>query len=903
MWCLFKEFREIFNQETSIEKVQANKSEKKNKMKTHACKNFNVSQMPIRRYKNKMIRNLVVLVSFVIASSGIQAATTFTGTYTFGTAGNVNSFAYNGTAIPNVTVGNLLKVGVTTGSSGGNFRASNWALDPLTIGDLDGGIDTGKYFEFSLTAASGYTLDMTSFTFGVARSATGVRSFQWRSSLDNYGTAFSNYTSINAALSNTSGALSYKTDATTSATGNVLNLSSLTGLSGATFRFYGYNSEATGGTGGLEGNFTFAAAFNAAAAASYTWAGSGSGGTWQNGQSGDFGNTYNNATDNAVTFSGTSGDVTVSGAVQAGSLTFSTGGYALNSGNLEIGQGAITTDTGTTTINSVLEGAVGLIKSGTGALVLTGANTVAGTVTIAGGTLQIGSDGALGNAANDVANNGTLKTTSNIALGAGRDITGSGTLDIADGTTLTVNGVTSTSGLTLANTGTLAFNNAASNPGNLTTTYTSGTARVTGNLDLGATDKTVNVAGGGALEVAGTVSLTTATGTELTKEGAGTLILSGSGSSISRVQIGRTGATPTAGGTLRVADAASLGAQEMFFNYGTLEAANNLSTSVGVSLGGRNGAETVIGGSGGSADVTFNGAARFFGATGTSGEFALKVNNNTTLAGGISGAAGTRTGLTLGGTGTLNINGNSSTFTDKITTADTVKLVVNNTLGAGVNVGSGTLLTGSGSVGAITGAGTVGPGNSPGILTATSVNPTAGTDFKFEFTALSPTYTSATASGNDLLHLTASSSPFAGGTFTSGNIISIYLNNATITNSLLAGTNTTFSGGFFVDGTYGLAAALSPASFAYYTTSASLGTGSAVDYNGTSYYSLNGDIAAKTTLSDTIVTSAGFTTGTVATGTLLTFTAVPEPSTGALLAFGLGGLVALRALRRNREDS
>jgi len=215
-------------------------------------------------------------------------------------------------------------------------------------------------------------------------------------------------------------------------------------------------------------------------------------------------------------------------------------------------------------------------------------------------------------------------------------------------------------------------------------------------------------------------------------------------------------------------------------------------------------------------------------------------------------------------------------------------------------VGSGSLLGGSGKVGAISGAGTVGPGNSPGILTATSVNPTAGTDFKFEFTALNPTYTSATASGNDLLHLTASASPFAGGTFTSGNIISIYLNSSTINDSLLAGQNTTFSGGFFVDGSYELAAALSPASFAYYTTSAALGTGAAVDYSGVSYYLLDSAIAAKTSLSNTAVTGAGFATGTVS-GTLLTFNAVPEPSAQSLLAFGMAALVAVRSMRRKQS--
>jgi autotransporter-associated beta strand protein len=654
-------------------------------------------------------------------------------------------------------------------------------------------------------------------------------------------------------------------------------------------------------------------------AASYTWTGTGLAGTWQNGQSGDFGKTYSNATDNAVTFSGTSGDVTVSGAVQAGSLTFSTGGYALNSGNLTVGLGAITTDTGSTTINSVLEGAAGLIKSGAGTLVLTGANTLAGAVTITGGTLQIGSDGTLGNTDNDIVNNGTLKTTSNIALSSGRDITGSGTLDIAGGTTLTANGNINATATTLANSGTLDLQGATRSVGSLTvnaagtvngsgainatgltTELTSGTASINTGIVFTSGDKTLNVTSGGTLDLNGALSNGGVTG-RIAKTGAGTLILSAD-NTMGGIRIGAAGSTMTDGGKVILeSNVVGSEAQAIQLNFGTLEASTALVINKGLSIGGRStGAASLAGG-----DMEFQGQSTFFRAGGTSGQFAVNVNNNTTLSGGLgaTSGAGTATGVTLGGTGTLNINGNSSTFTDTITTADTVKLVVNNTLGAGVNVGSGSLLSGSGKVGAISGAGTVGPGNSPGILTATSVNPNAGTDFKFEFTALNPTYTSATASGNDLLHLTASSSPFAGGTFTSGNIISIYLNNATITNSLLAGTNTTFSGGFFVDGTYGLAAALSPASFAYYTTSASLGTGSAVDYNGTSYYSLNGDIAAKTTLSDTTVTSAGFTTGTVATGTLLTFNAVPEPSAQSMLAVGMAALVAVRAFRRNREDS
>ncbi len=652
------------------------------------------------------------------------------------------------------------------------------------------------------------------------------------------------------------------------------------------------------------------------AAVSYTWTGTGSGGTWQNGQSGNFGTTYNNATDSTVTFAGTAENVALSGAVQAGSLIFTSGGYELNSGGLTVGQGAITTDTGTTTINSVLEGTAGLIKSGAGALVLTGANTVAGAVTITGGTLQIGSDGALGDAANDIANNGTLKTTSNTSLGSGRDITGSGSLDIGGGTTLTVNGAFNQTATTLANSGTLDLQGATRSVGNLTVNaagtvngsgvisatgltsgLTSGTASINPGIVFSTGDKTLNVANGGTLDLNGALSNGGGTG-RIVKTGAGTLILSAD-NNMGGIRIGSAGSTMTDGGKV-ILESSVVGsqAQAIQHNFGTLEASTALVMNSGLSIGGRsNGAATLAGG-----DMEFQGQSAFFRGTGTTGQLALNVNNNTTLSGGLSATSGggTATGVTLGGSGTLKISGNSSTFTDTITTADTVKLVVNNTLGAGVNVGSGSLLSGSGRVGAISGAGTVGPGNSPGILTATSVDPTAGMDFKFEITSANPIYTSATASENDLLHLTSSSSPFNGGTFGAGNIISIYLNSSSINDSLLAGTNTSFSGGFLVDGSFGLAAALSPASFAYYTTSALLGTGSAVNYGGTDYYLLNSEIAAKTTLSDTAVTGAGFATGT-ATGTLLTFNAVPEPSAQSLLAFGMIALMAVRSMRRKQS--
>ncbi|NBY25978.1 MAG: hypothetical protein EBQ71_01140, partial [Betaproteobacteria bacterium] len=320
----------------------------------------------------------------------------------------------------------------------------------------------------------------------------------------------------------------------------------------------------------------------------------------------------------------------------------------------------------------------------------------------------------------------------------------------------------------------------------------------------------------------------------LAKQGAGTLVLGGINT--------YTGDTSINNGTLK------LDAGNDRLPTGTVVSLGSSGNNLGTfDLNGRN---QVIAGlvstTGTSVAVTKNTVTSATAAT-----LEINVANGTTKSYGDgttlnSGVISGSVSLTKSGSGTQ-VLGDANTYTGT-TTINGGTLAVNGSLlnSGSVVVNASGFLGGSGKVGAITGAGTVGPGNSPGILTATSVNPTLGTDFKFEITSANPIYTTATASGNDLLHLTAAS-PFAGGTFTSGNIVSIYLNSAAITSSLLAGTNTTFSGGFFVDGTYGLAAALSPASFAYYTTSAALGTGSAVDYNGTIYYALDSTIAAKTT--------------------------------------------------------
>lgn len=192
---------------------------------------------------------------------GGSTSTPFSGTFTFGgTSGDTASFAYNGPATTGVTVGNLTKVGVATSPSTDNSRASAWPTGATNGSNVfTGALDSGKYFQFSLTADPGKTLDLTSVTFGLGRSGTGPRQWQWRSSVDGYAAALTTYTTVNGGLTQAGGVLT-NPDTSSSWTGNVLDLSgaAFDGLAGVTFRLYGLNAESPAGTGGLQGPLSFA---------------------------------------------------------------------------------------------------------------------------------------------------------------------------------------------------------------------------------------------------------------------------------------------------------------------------------------------------------------------------------------------------------------------------------------------------------------------------------------------------------------------------------------------------------------------------------------------------------------------------------------------------------------------
>jgi autotransporter-associated beta strand protein len=205
------------------------------------------------------------------------------------------------------------------------------------------------------------------------------------------------------------------------------------------------------------------------------------------------------------------------------------------------------------------------------------------------------------------------------------------------------------------------------------------------------------------------------------------------------------------------------------------------------------------------------------------------------------------------------------------TTVNEGALVVNGSVGA-VTVNTGGSLGGSGTVGAVTlnSGGALNPGNSPGTLTAASA------------------------------------------IFQGGSIYNWQIDDATGT----AGVNWDL---FSVTGVLDMSAlsfsskmnlVLESLSLANYSTSTSSSwvIAQAGEFTGTG-------LADGTNVTDLFnITSTAFNGGSqpnggfqVVTGTtegglrILNLKAVPEPSTGALLAFGLGGLVMTRLLRRKQS--
>jgi hypothetical protein len=188
----------------------------------------------------------------------------FTATYDFASV-TTTSGATDPTPVPVVsglTFGSFSAVNTTTPPTNSNaatrFSFVNQPLGATNGNDsyasLTGSLDANIYFQVTITPVAGTTYSLTGITFRQQRSGTGVRTYSVRSSADSYATNLpASINPANTELSVETGNTFFRVlDATTSGqNGSTITLSgpSFTGITTpVTFRFYGWNAEAAGGT-------------------------------------------------------------------------------------------------------------------------------------------------------------------------------------------------------------------------------------------------------------------------------------------------------------------------------------------------------------------------------------------------------------------------------------------------------------------------------------------------------------------------------------------------------------------------------------------------------------------------------------------------------------------------------
>jgi fibronectin-binding autotransporter adhesin len=121
--------------------------------------------------------------------------------------------------------------------------------------------------------------------------------------------------------------------------------------------------------------------------------------------------------------------------------------------NLMVGPAVLTAggNNGSTVFSGVLmdgSGSLGLAKAGTGALILTGANTYTDGTTITAGILQLGNGAAMGSIVGDVVDNGSLVFSRSDTVTFAGAVSGTGNLSQAGPETLILTGTSSYTGTT-----------------------------------------------------------------------------------------------------------------------------------------------------------------------------------------------------------------------------------------------------------------------------------------------------------------------------------------------------------------------------------------------------------------------------------------------------------------------
>lgn len=206
-----------------------------------------------------MIKNIVIITLILFRFYGFGQ--NFVATYSF-----ANVSATTGSVDPSVpplvnglACGAFIYFGPASNpNASGRFSFTNWP-----VGAVDGDDNYGNYtavlsptvyYQVSLRVVSGHTLNLTSISFAVRRSGTGVRNYVVRSNRDNFNNNLAAATGTNTKLSVIPGdTFFWNYDSISSGSdqkGSRINLSGqFSGITDSlTFRFYAWNSESTGGT-------------------------------------------------------------------------------------------------------------------------------------------------------------------------------------------------------------------------------------------------------------------------------------------------------------------------------------------------------------------------------------------------------------------------------------------------------------------------------------------------------------------------------------------------------------------------------------------------------------------------------------------------------------------------------
>ncbi len=259
-------------------------------------------------------------------------------------------------------------------------------------------------------------------------------------------------------------------------------------------------------------------------------------------------------------------------------------------GSVTLGSGALTVSpVGTSLFSGAISGTGSLSKSGAGTLTLSGTNTYTGATTVSAGTLQIGNGGTTGSLANNggIVNNSAVIFSRSDAYNYGGAISGTGSVTKLGAGTLTLSGVSSYAGGTDIQNGTLSGNSIANQGSN--SAFGTGNFSIAGGAKLeytgpdASTNRSISLgAGGGLLSVSSPSAVLTSSGTisgsALTKDGAGTLVLTGSnsytgGTTVSAGLLAVTGATATLGsGNVTVLDAGTGAGGGLLIQTGVLNA-------------------------------------------------------------------------------------------------------------------------------------------------------------------------------------------------------------------------------------------------------------------------------------------------------------------------------------------